>query len=37
MHSMYAGYMDKVLKYSAKALDQVERLKGTVIKMKTSY
>ncbi|XP_032227778.2 MAU2 chromatid cohesion factor homolog [Nematostella vectensis] len=29
MHSMYAGYMDKVLKYSAKALNQVERLKVT--------
>jgi len=28
---MYAGYMDKVLKYSAKALAQVERLKGTKI------
>jgi hypothetical protein len=28
---MYAGYMDKVLKYSAKALEQVERLKGDFI------
>ncbi|KXJ22726.1 MAU2 chromatid cohesion factor homolog [Exaiptasia diaphana] len=29
MHSMYAGYMDKVLKYSAKALNQIDRLKVT--------
>ncbi|KAK3732924.1 hypothetical protein QZH41_012690, partial [Actinostola sp. cb2023] len=29
MHSMYAGYMDKVLKYSEKALSQVEKLKVT--------
>ena len=28
MHSMYAGYMEKAVKYSEKALIQVERLKG---------
>ena len=27
MHSMYAGYMDKAIRYSEKALVQVDRLK----------
>ena len=27
MHSMYAGYMDKAIRYSDKALVQVDRLK----------
>ena len=29
MHSMYAGYMDKAIRYSEKALVQVDRLKST--------
>ena len=28
MHSMYAGYMEKAIRYSEKALVQVDRLKG---------
>ena len=27
MHSMYAGYMEKAIRYSEKALVQVDRLK----------
>lgn len=29
MHSMYAGYMEKAIRYSEKALVQVDRLQGT--------
>ena len=28
MHSMYSGYMEKAIKYSEKALVQVDRLNG---------
>lgn len=28
MHSMQAGYMDKALKYTEKALSHIEKLKG---------
>ncbi|XP_020610699.1 MAU2 chromatid cohesion factor homolog [Orbicella faveolata] len=32
MHSMYAGYMEKAIRYSEKALVQVDRLKSTTPK-----
>ena len=30
MHSMYVGYMEKAIRYSEKALVQVDRLQGKV-------
>ena len=33
MHSMYAGYMDKAIRYSDKALVQVERLKCKLVRL----